>query len=102
MQKHLVVLMIFDVTFDNFISGLVADMDIESEKYRRMGSARIDFYVSIGAPGFEAYGETVSYPESSTCKPIISYLIDREPMKLKRLGYQGPEIDLENELEGFK
>lgn len=30
----------------NFISGLVADIDIESEKYRWMGSARIDFYVS--------------------------------------------------------
>lgn len=27
------------------ISGLVADIDIESEKYRWMGSARIDFYV---------------------------------------------------------
>jgi len=38
--------MIFDVTFDTFISGLVADIDIESEKYRWMGSARIDFYVS--------------------------------------------------------
>lgn len=34
--------------FDNilyFISGLVADIDIESEKYRWMGSARLDFYV---------------------------------------------------------
>ncbi|RDX65566.1 Sphingosine kinase 1, partial [Mucuna pruriens] len=27
--------------------GLVADIDIESEKYRWMGSARLDFYVSI-------------------------------------------------------
>lgn len=26
-------------------SGLVADVDIESEKYRWMGSARFDFYV---------------------------------------------------------
>lgn len=26
-------------------SGLVADIDIESEKYRCLGSARIDFYV---------------------------------------------------------
>ena len=46
MRKHVVVAMLFDVTFDNFISGLVADIDIESEKYRWMGSARIDFYVS--------------------------------------------------------
>jgi len=29
-----------------FISGLIADIDIESEKYRWMGSARLDFYVS--------------------------------------------------------
>lgn len=28
------------------ISGLIADIDIESEKYRWMGSARLDFYVS--------------------------------------------------------
>jgi sphingosine kinase len=28
-------------------SGLVADIDIESEKYRWMGSARFDFYVCI-------------------------------------------------------
>lgn len=27
-------------------SGLVADIDIESEKYRWMGSARVDIYVS--------------------------------------------------------
>lgn len=45
-EKEVVVAMLFDVTFDNFISGLVADIDIESEKYRWMGSARIDFYVS--------------------------------------------------------
>lgn len=30
-----------------FISGLIADIDIESEKYRWMGSARLDFYVSM-------------------------------------------------------
>lgn len=27
--------------------GLVADVDIESEKYRWIGSARLDFYVCI-------------------------------------------------------
>lgn len=30
----------------HMLSGLVADVDIESEKYRWMGSARLDFYVS--------------------------------------------------------
>lgn len=54
--------------------GLVADIDIESEKYRWMGSMRLDFYsllriahlrhysgsVSfIPAPGYEEYGEPV-------------------------------------------
>ncbi|XP_047166134.1 sphingosine kinase 1-like isoform X2 [Vigna umbellata] len=91
--------------------GLVADIDIESEKYRWMGSARIDFYALtrifhlrhyegclyfVPAPGFEAYGETISYPGSSASKRIISDQMDGEPGKLKRLGYQGPEIDLEN------
>uniref|UniRef100_A0A6N2KFS5 sphingosine kinase n=1 Tax=Salix viminalis TaxID=40686 RepID=A0A6N2KFS5_SALVM len=56
--------------------GLVADIDIESEKYRWMGSARLDFYglqrmlslrqysgrISfVPAPGFEAYGEPTRY-----------------------------------------
>jgi len=40
------VAMLFDRTFDNFISSLVADIDIESEKYWWIGSAKIDFYVS--------------------------------------------------------
>lgn len=31
----------------HMLSGLVADVDIESEKYRWMGSARLDFYVSL-------------------------------------------------------
>lgn len=55
--------------------GLIADIDIESEKYRWMGSARIDFYALkrifklrkydgcirfVPAPGYEAYGEATS------------------------------------------
>ncbi|TKY59337.1 Sphingosine kinase 1 [Spatholobus suberectus] len=93
------------------IRGLVADIDIESEKYRWMGTARIDFYALtrifrlrhytgclyfVPAPGFEAYGEPISYPGSSTSKGSNSDLIDEEPVKLQRLGYQGSEIDLEN------
>ncbi|XP_009794880.1 sphingosine kinase 1 [Nicotiana tabacum] len=52
--------------------GLVADIDIESEKYRWMGSARMDFYAIqrifclrryhgcikfLAAPGYENFGE---------------------------------------------
>ncbi|KAE8728630.1 Sphingosine kinase 2 [Hibiscus syriacus] len=61
--------------------GLIADIDIESEKYRWMGSARIDFYAVqrvfclrhyngrisfVPAPGFEDYGEPTSYHGEST------------------------------------
>ncbi|KAK7400492.1 hypothetical protein VNO78_11700 [Psophocarpus tetragonolobus] len=91
--------------------GLVADIDIESEKYRWMGSARIDFYALtrifhlrhyigclyfVPAPGFEAYGETTGYPGTSTNKGSNNDLINGETVKLQRIGYQGPEIDLEN------
>lgn len=36
-----------------FVSGLVADIDIESEKFRWMGSARIDFYVRFLIENFD-------------------------------------------------
>jgi|APAra0007618328_1042625.scaffolds.fasta_scaffold01189_3 hypothetical protein len=38
---------LFVVLISPFISGLIADIDIESEKFRWMGSARIDFYVCL-------------------------------------------------------
>ncbi|XP_061367676.1 sphingosine kinase 1-like isoform X2 [Gastrolobium bilobum] len=91
--------------------GLVADIDIESEKYRWMGSARIDFYsltrifqlrhyfgciYFVPAPGFEAYGDSTSYPGNSTNKVSNRDPIDVEPVRLQRLGYKGPEINVEN------
>ncbi|KAK7252198.1 hypothetical protein RIF29_35987 [Crotalaria pallida] len=91
--------------------GLVADIDIESEKYRWMGSARIGFYALgrifhlrqytgrvyfVPAPGFEAYGEPTSYPGNSTRKGSIGDSIDVEPVKLQSLCYQGPEVKLED------
>nr|XP_023900602.1 sphingosine kinase 1 isoform X2 [Quercus suber] len=91
--------------------GLVADIDIESEKYRWMGSARIDFYglqrilhlrqyngcVSfVPAPGFETYGEPTSYPNKSTGKPDSCSPSEEESIKVRHHGYQGPNIDLEN------
>lgn len=36
--------------------GLVADIDIESEKYRWMGGARLDFYVCKYAPWLFSFG----------------------------------------------
>ncbi|KAK2393447.1 Sphingosine kinase 1 [Trifolium repens] len=91
--------------------GLVADVDIESEKYRWMGSARLDFYglcrlfnlrqysgsVSfVPAPGFESYGESTSYPGKPTIKGNNSDPSEGEHVNLQTLCYQGPEINLEN------
>lgn len=93
--------------------GLIADIDIESEKYRWMGSARLDFYglcrlinlrqyngcVSfVPAPGFEDYGEPTTYPGKPTSKGDSSDPSEVEPVNLQRLcyTYQGPEINLEN------
>ncbi|KAI3718831.1 hypothetical protein L6452_19715 [Arctium lappa] len=80
--------------------GLVADIDIESEKYRWMGNARISFYALkrilrlreyngsisfVPAPGFEDVGE-----------PSGSCVDSMEPLKPWQHGYQGPKVDLEN------
>ncbi|KAK2977125.1 hypothetical protein RJ640_017649 [Escallonia rubra] len=89
-----------------FAWGLVADIDIESEKYRWMGSARIDFYAIqrilrlrkyngcisfVPAPGFEDFGE----PSSS--KLDSCSLSDEKPVKIQQHGYQGPVVDLESQ-----
>ncbi|EOA16802.1 hypothetical protein CARUB_v10005022mg [Capsella rubella] len=80
--------------------GLVADIDIESEKFRWMGSARFDIYglqriiclrqyngriLFVPAPGFESYGQPAS------CS------LDKEPsVSDKAIGYQGPDTRLED------
>ncbi|XP_010449043.1 PREDICTED: sphingosine kinase 2-like isoform X2 [Camelina sativa] len=80
--------------------GLIADIDIESEKFRWMGSARIDFYalqrilclrqyngriIFLPAPGFESYGQPASC--SLYKEPTVSD---------KALGYQGPDTKFED------
>ncbi|CAH9133706.1 unnamed protein product [Cuscuta epithymum] len=79
--------------------GLIADIDIESEKYRWMGSTRIDFYALqrvlclrryngsirfVPAPGHEGQGEPT--------EPMELYLSDGGP----KGGYYGPNFDLQN------
>ncbi|KAJ7946907.1 Sphingosine kinase 1 [Quillaja saponaria] len=91
--------------------GLVADIDIESEKYRWLGSARIDFYALqrifhlrqyngrvsfVPAPGFEAYGESTTYNGESTNKLNVSHAREEEAVMVRDHGYQGPHINLEN------
>ncbi|CAN6818568.1 unnamed protein product [Brassica oleracea] len=81
--------------------GFVADIDIESEKFRWMGSARMDFYaiqriiclrqyngrvLFLPAPGFESYGQPTSYRLYK--EPPVS--------NNKALGYQGPDTKFED------
>ncbi|KAI9108522.1 hypothetical protein K1719_020406 [Acacia pycnantha] len=90
--------------------GLVADIDIESESYRWMGSARFDFYALnrifhlrqysgrisfVPAPGFETYGVPISNPAKSISIDSNSTSIEVEPQRL-RYRYRGPDINLEN------
>ena len=48
------------------------------------------------APGFEAFGESTSYPSKSTSKGKISDPIEVETVESQNHCYQGPEINLEN------
>ncbi|KAF5180165.1 Sphingosine kinase, partial [Thalictrum thalictroides] len=92
--------------------GLIADIDIESEKYRWMGSSRLDFYglvrvlhlrkyngrvFFVPAPGYEEYGN--SCDQEIKCSGIDTQVQDQEDtVKVKELCYQGPKI-FKEELE---
>ncbi|KAK3431665.1 hypothetical protein EUGRSUZ_E03468 [Eucalyptus grandis] len=90
--------------------GLVADIDIESEKYRWMGSARLDFYALqrilhlrrysgrisfVPAPGYETHGEPTSYSGNFGGKDIVFEKSERSSAKVEGQGYQGPDVKLE-------
>uniref|UniRef100_A0A0E0C8J6 sphingosine kinase n=1 Tax=Oryza meridionalis TaxID=40149 RepID=A0A0E0C8J6_9ORYZ len=85
------------------IRGLVADIDIESEKYRWMGSARFDFYALVRimnlrkyygsiqyvpAPGYEAYGDVVKQVENCTVEC-------QEQIGKSLCSYQGPSVEFQ-------
>ncbi|KAL1076306.1 hypothetical protein V6Z11_D10G022700 [Gossypium hirsutum] len=88
--------------------GLIADIDIESEKYRWMGSARLDFYAIqrifhlrhyngricfVPAPGFEDYGEPMSFH----CRPTDEESPKQEEsLKTQQHGYLGSDVKLED------
>ncbi|KAL3519654.1 hypothetical protein ACH5RR_017803 [Cinchona calisaya] len=92
--------------------GLVADIDIESEKYRWMGSARLDFYAIkrifslrkyngcikfVPAPGYEACGEPTSAEGESTSEVISSEDgSDKLLVNGRQYGYQGADFDMKN------
>ncbi|XP_012091504.1 sphingosine kinase 2 isoform X3 [Jatropha curcas] len=89
--------------------GLVADVDIESEKYRWMGSIRLDFYALqrifhlrhyngsisfVPGPGFETYGEPTNYNAEFAGKQNICNPSQEQPVKAQQRGYQGSDADL--------
>ncbi|XP_010905064.1 sphingosine kinase 1 isoform X1 [Elaeis guineensis] len=90
--------------------GLVADIDIESEKYRWMGSARFDFYSLlrvmnlrryhghvqfVPAPGYESYGEPVKQDSSCMGKTILTEQGQINNAKVQSCGYLGPVASLD-------
>ncbi|XP_060189524.1 sphingosine kinase 1-like isoform X2 [Lycium barbarum] len=90
--------------------GLIADIDIESEKYRWMGSARIDYYALqrifrlrryngcikfVAAPGYETFGEPANL-EGETNGEVKSNFVQHK-------GYSGPALhikDFNRKIEG--
>ncbi|KAM0943936.1 putative sphingosine kinase [Dioscorea sansibarensis] len=90
--------------------GFVADVDIESEKYRWMGSARFDFYSFlrvvnmrkyhgnvqfVPASGYEVYGESMDWNES--CKDEVpEQTCGVAARRVQQCGYTGPKITLED------
>ncbi|KAH0854889.1 hypothetical protein HID58_031353 [Brassica napus] len=98
--------------------GLVADIDIESEKFRWMGSARMDFYllsystkdniqcspdwlVSVGRSKDNKF-KTIQWtslflpaPGFESYGQPTSYRLYKEP-PVKALGYQGPDTKFED------
>ncbi|KAF5742240.1 hypothetical protein HS088_TW09G00284 [Tripterygium wilfordii] len=91
--------------------GLVADIDIESEKYRWMGSARLDFYALqrifhlrrydgrvcfVPAPGFEDHGEPANYNDGSSDTHRNHDSSLEQAFDVQQNGYQGSDVKLEN------
>ncbi|KAL7098821.1 hypothetical protein ACP275_09G042900 [Erythranthe tilingii] len=91
--------------------GLVADIDIESEKYRWMGSARLDFYglqrifglrkyngsiIFVPASGFESYGEPIDVEKEVIFEGESKPKSDDEPVTTQDYGYQGPKVDMKS------
>ncbi|XP_042377771.1 sphingosine kinase 1-like [Zingiber officinale] len=90
--------------------GLVADIDIESERYRWMGSARMDLYALfrvlnlrkynghihfIPAPGFEAYGDPVIHVDDCKCEVLLSKWSKGGNDNTEQCKYMGPEVAME-------
>ncbi|TVU38410.1 hypothetical protein EJB05_11778 [Eragrostis curvula] len=90
--------------------GLVADVDIESEKYRWMGSARLEFYfllrvlnlrryngrvLFVPAPGYENVGDPVEASTSCESNGSNAGVDEAEAngSKGETCGYPGPSME---------
>ncbi|KAL6567449.1 hypothetical protein OROGR_001117 [Orobanche gracilis] len=108
----------------SIIRGLVADIDIESEKYRWMGSARLDFYcfececyrkyicsalqrifclrkyngsiIFVPAPGFESYGEPLDLETQIIVDAESDMRTNDKHFKTEECGYQGPKYGMKS------
>ncbi|KAL4585527.1 hypothetical protein LXL04_010149 [Taraxacum kok-saghyz] len=77
--------------------GLVSDIDIESEKYRWMGSARLDFYALKRIIRLRKYNGSISFVPAPEFENVGEASISSmEPLKPRQHGYQGPKFDLKN------
>ncbi|XP_041994914.1 sphingosine kinase 1-like [Salvia splendens] len=91
--------------------GLVADIDIESEKYRWMGSARLDFYglqrifglrryngniIFVPAPGYESYGEPLDLEKNIIIDDESAIKSEDGLVRDPAYGYQGPKVDIKS------
>ncbi|MQL96688.1 hypothetical protein Taro_029368 [Colocasia esculenta] len=91
--------------------GFIADVDIESEKYRWMGSSRLDFYALlrvinlrkyhgrvyfVPAPGYESYGEPTEKIGGCNENTNINALCEGNIIPLEHHGYRGPVVCFKN------
>ncbi|XP_020095212.1 sphingosine kinase 1-like [Ananas comosus] len=91
--------------------GLVADIDIESEKYRWMGSARLEFYALVRimnlrkysgrvqfvpAPGYEECGEPLKKVDVRKSDDNLSQEGQRNNAKPYCRSYHGPSVEFED------
>ncbi|KAF2553438.1 hypothetical protein F2Q68_00037245 [Brassica cretica] len=80
--------------------GLVADIDIESEKFRWMGSARFDVYGLQRIICLRQYNGRILFvpaPGSESCGQPASDNVEKESsVSDKTPGYQGPDTNLED------
>ncbi|XP_071720544.1 sphingosine kinase 1-like isoform X2 [Rutidosis leptorrhynchoides] len=81
------------------IRGLIADIDIESEQYRWMGSARMDIYGLQRMIRLRKYNGRVSFVPApgfeNVVEPICLGVESIQPLQARVNGYPGPNVELD-------